>query len=87
MRKFRKKPVVIEAVQFDGTIQMAMTLHKQYGDTPITDPDTDAYLGAVIVETLAGGVVVSKDDWILTGVKNERYPCKPDIFEATYDEV
>jgi len=87
MTQFRKKPVVIEAIQFDGTAEMAMALRTEYGDEMITDPDTNEFLGGLIIHTLEGGVVASKDDWIITGVKQERYPCKPDIFRMTYDEV
>src|ERR1700744_5682164 len=39
------------------------------------------------IDTLEGGHIVCPGDWIITGVKGERYPCKPDIFEATYDRV
>lgn len=39
------------------------------------------------IDTLEGGHTVCPGDWIITGVKGERYPCKPDIFEATYEEV
>lgn len=39
------------------------------------------------IDTLEGGHIVCPGDWIITGIKGERYPCKPDIFEATYDEV
>ena len=39
------------------------------------------------IDTLEGGHIVCPGDWIITGVKNEKYPCKPDIFTATYDKV
>jgi hypothetical protein len=39
------------------------------------------------IHTLEGPIMVSKGDWIITGIKGEKYPCKPDIFEATYEAV
>lgn len=73
--KFRKKPVVIEAVQFTGDI----FVHKSICRNP---DGGDAY-----IPTLEGNMIVSPGDWVITGVKGENYPCKPDIFEATYERV
>ena len=74
--KFRKKPVVIEATQW-----------FKLGDHPAvkTPPANwdDGEHGWV--DTLEGGHVVTPGDWIITGVKGEHYPCKPDIFEMTYE--
>lgn len=82
--KYRKKPVVIEATQWfpgveiDGVIckpdLMFLGSVKEYGEK----------YGAEI-NTLEGPLHVSPGDWIITGVKGERYPCKPDIFELTYE--
>ena len=78
MAKFRKKPVVIEAEQWfpgkpvDGVIE--------------SDPDSTTQF-APFVETLEGPLNVSPGDWIITGIKGEKYPCKPDIFEATYESA
>lgn len=69
--KFQKKPVVIEAVQFRA-------------EEPWPDGVTASASGAPVVETLEGQMQVTDRDWIITGVKGERYPCKPDIFTATY---
>lgn len=74
--KFRKKPVVIEATQFwentpDG---WPIGVYKDGGK-------------GHFIDTLEGPLHVSEGDWIITGVKGERYPCKPDVFEATYEEV
>lgn len=74
--KFRKKPVVIEAEQFFSNKELPFR-HK----------------GVVLysvelgfhVETLEGFLHISDGDWIIKGVKGEFYPCKPDIFEATYE--
>jgi hypothetical protein len=79
--KFRKKPVVIEAVQYTGND----------GDNPAANQlcYCSAYPAekAPHIHTLEGVMYVSAGDWIITGVKGERYPCKPDIFEATYERV
>ena len=71
--KFRKKPVEIEATQW-----------FKMGDHPAV---TEFENGKGWVDTLEGGHVVTPGDWIITGVKGEHYPCKPDIFEMTYDAI
>lgn len=75
--KFRKKPVVIEATQWFN-----------YGDHPMvyTKRSSASDLWGYI-QTLEGEMTVTPGDWIITGVKGEHYPCKPDIFEATYERV
>ncbi len=76
MAKFRKKPVVIEAEQWHGMMRGPHNLD-------IVSYRAEGELGWI--ETLEGGHVVTPGDWIITGVKGERYPCKPDIFEQTYE--
>lgn len=82
--KYRKKPVVIEAIQFTG---------KNGGDVCnfvgkflayTADGSGDSYLS---IHTLEGVMRASAGDWIIKGVNGEFYPCKPDIFEKTYEEV
>jgi len=73
--KFRKKPVVIDAEQYQGQIIAG-----------VCEEDGHGIYGAHI-HTLEGAFHVSLGDWVITGVKGERYPCKPDIFEATYELV
>lgn len=78
MAKFRNKPVVIEATQwFPGVIIDGVTF--EFSVAAGHDMPT--------VKTLEGLMGVSPGDWIITGVKGERYPCKPDIFAATYVPV
>lgn len=73
--RFRKKPIVIEAFRW-----------YKPGDLGIFQgPQPDPRCGWC--ETLEGGHVVSPGDWIITGVKGERYPCKPDIFDLTYENA
>lgn len=79
--KFRKKPVVIEAVQWTGKNSNEV-LHFM---CPELEPDAEATVDTI--KTLEGELHVSIGDWIIRGVKGEVYPCKPDIFEATYEPV
>ena len=83
-KKFRKKPVVIEAVQYDGTnFPEIMRFAVKSGRAFEED-----FLGEYcIIATLEGDMRADKGDWIIKGVKGEFYPCKPDIFAATYEEV
>jgi hypothetical protein len=79
--KFRKKPVEIEAVQWTG----------KNADEIRRFMDTD-YLHfsdyeRIEIDTLEGRIYAAVGDWVILGVKGELYPCKPDIFEMTYDKV
>jgi hypothetical protein len=85
--KYRKKPIVIDAFQYKGNgnfenpdlpywIWMAFetgVLWSKEGQDPL------------LIKTLEGSLSVSPDDWIIRGVNGELYPCKPDIFEKTYE--
>ena len=79
MARFRKKPVVIEAVQFNGNFE---EIESFVGGDLGKD-----MTGRYVVATLEGALQISGMDWIIKGVKGEFYPCKPDIFEATYEPV
>lgn len=82
--KFRKKPVVIEAVQFSALD----TASQEFKNAVCTsgyrscDYDQDGH-----IHTLEGVMKIAAGDWIIRGVKGEFYPCKPDIFAATYEAV
>lgn len=80
MAKFRKKPVVIEAVRWDGS--NSGEVYRFIGDEPYGD-----FVNEIPIKTLEGTMVASLGDWIIKGVKGEYYPCKPDIFDATYEPV
>ena len=83
MPKFRNKPVVIEAEQFDPEREpWPDGVYRVGGSLPDDNPDLWWR-----IDTLEGTHRVKPGDWIITGVKGERYPCKPDIFEATYEEA
>ena len=77
--KYRKKPVVIEAVHFLGPNWKEV--QEFIGDAG------NAYNLYVVVKTLEGTMTAQPGDWIIRGIKGEVYPCKDDIFQASYEEV
>lgn len=93
MKRYRKKPVVIEAITFEelvqhgqdsgGSIVNGMPWSFRYKGQPITHENDECYL----IPTLEGSMRFTPDDMLITGVKGEIYPCKKDIFEATYEEA
>lgn len=86
--RFRKKPVEIEAVKvpalfdIDARVVLDDWLAKHQGDRPCRWSGD-----GLIIATLEGEMRADVGDWIIRGVKGELYPCKPDIFEATYDDA
>lgn len=88
--KYRKKPVIIEAEQWFPGVEIegveivqreGVIGGKGHGEMRfLQDP-------IAVIQTLEGEMKVSPGDWIITGMKGERYPCKPDIFAATYEPV
>ena len=82
MPKFRKKPVVIEAVQWTGNNREEM--EKFIPNTILAKKNAEEELA---IGTLEGVMTASKNDWIIKGIHGEYYPCKPDIFEKTYEPV
>lgn len=78
MSKFRKKPVVIDAVQWTGGNQNEL---RDFMGV------VSSCAGKVEITTLEGTLTASIGDWIIKGVKGEFYPCKPDIFAATYEKL
>lgn len=90
MPQFRRKPVVIEAFQFSGTEYSASEIEKwSEGRAKLLIYADDITLNSrkMTVETLEGTMTANEGDWIIRGVKGEYYPCKPDIFAATYEPV
>jgi hypothetical protein len=90
--KFRKKPVVIEAIQWTGNNELQIMefvgKHLQVSKPPywieyeMNVPD-EGY--NISIPTLEGAMKASRQDWIIKGLKGEFYPCKPDVFEMTYE--
>lgn len=93
MNKFRKKPVVIEAIQWKGLNREQITAFVGKDLEPELESET-AYVAGVappvfslLIPTLEGNMKAMPGDWIIKGVQGEFYPCKPDIFEKTYELV
>lgn len=87
MNQFRKKPVVIEAVQYEGGGNFANREVPNWIWQALERGTVFNKGGEMVIKTLEGEHIASPGDWIIRGVKGELYPCKPDIFEATYDVV
>ena len=86
MPKFRKRPVEIEAWQWNGETRPKWPRYLL--DTPLSEIK-DGRHGVVElrIPTLEGEMTAKRGDWIIRGIKGEVYPCKPDIFAATYEPV
>lgn len=86
MAKYRKKPVVIEAIQITGGLDNEKEIYSF-----INDFDSYDLIGtpfhAIKIKTLEGEMIGGFNDFIIKGVNGEFYPCKPDIFEKTYEKV
>jgi len=79
MPRFRKRPVIVEAEQWFPGRAVPGVIEEEYRDGDQVFP---AY-----IRTPEGRHGVSPGDWIITGVRGERYPCKPDVFAMTYEPV
>lgn len=98
--KYRKKPIIIEAVQLKWSTWSevceligensfnngAKGVYIKEDGTHTHDPISDARIG-LLIPTLEGVMLAIEGDYIIKGIKGEFYPCKPDIFEATYEIV
>jgi hypothetical protein len=78
IRKYRKRPVVVDVVLYDG--KNKAEIDAFVGRDLVRNPD-----GSLIIPTLEGQHIASVGDFIIRGVHGENYPCKPDIFEKTYE--
>lgn len=85
VQKYRKKPVVIEAVQFFDDAATIATISDFVGVDLRVNYENN--LPRMFIETLEGIMAASPGDYIIKGIKGEFYACKPDIFEASYDLV
>lgn len=90
MPKFRKRPVIVSAEQWRGHARgpelapMETTWENNEQPCEVCNVDLGKH---AIIRTLEGAHRVCPGDWIITGIKGEQYPCKPDIFSATYEPV
>ena len=90
MARFRKRPVVVEAEQIRLNL-----MYNPYAPGAANNPFDACVMrkpswwkrAVPMIKTLEGWLTVSPGDWIIKGVKGELYPCKPDIFAATYEQV
>jgi hypothetical protein len=95
MAKFRKKPVVIEAMQYTGeNLREALDFTGKHPSWDKWFKSFEEYATFVAndshvfkIKTLEGTMAAEPGDWIIRGVNGEHYPCKPDIFEKTYEAV
>lgn len=86
IKHYRKKPVVVEAVQFWYTPTSLAELYDFFQRPPkvdVSDPDNPI----LKIETLEGTLTAQQGDYIIKGIRGEFYPCKKDIFEQTYEEI
>lgn len=83
MPKFRKKPIVIEAVRYGPYTAPSLELVAFLAECEGWNTTDDG----IIIPTLEGDHLAKPGDWIIKGVAGEFYPCKPDIFESTYEAV
>lgn len=91
--EYRKKPVIVRAMQWDGSIKSADEIEEWSGGKTKCQGrcdggfDTRTLKVGIYIETLEGEMRADPNDWIIRGVKGEFYPCKPDIFAATYERA
>ena len=83
--KYRKKPVIVEAVQWDGKNVPWSFFGAPHDDAINIASQSDVLSSHLLIKTLEGIMTATAGDWIIKGVKGEFYPCKPDIFAATYE--
>lgn len=86
-KQYVKKPVVIEALQFLDTPERIEELSSFIDDQDVRISYKDPENPKLILQTLEGEIQASVGDYIIKGVQGEFYPCKPNVFEATYEEV
>lgn len=80
MAKYRKKPIIIDAVQFDPNI-------LPWPEGVVSHDPCNEINRKGAIETLEGWMTVSPGDYVITGICGERYSCKPDIFRITYEKI
>lgn len=82
--KYRKKPLVIEAIQFMGTKDSKEEIYKKFPDLGVVNSPSPH---SMFVQTLEGTMTAYRTDWIAKGIKGEFYPIRNDIFQETYEKV
>ena len=87
MKQYRKKPVIIEAIQFIDDVDRILEIQEFSGGETIRVDYKNKENPTLKIKTLEGVMTASVGDYIIKGVQGEFYPCKPDIFEQTYEEI
>ena len=82
--KFRKKPVVIDAMRYYTNTEIA-DFYREFGWAESAMFPFQLHDGQILIPTLEGTMTANQGDWIIRGVHNEFYPCKNEIFEKTYE--
>lgn len=82
-----KKPVRIQAMVLDGTWERARAVAEWIGPAGFVRDEDDGHGAAVSILTLEGEMLARPGDYVIRGIKGEFYPCKPDVFAASYDLV
>ncbi len=89
--QFKKLPIIIDAIQWDGTVEGGRRIAEVFGDAVEVrwpeEREACEIPAKLLCATLEGHLQATPGDWIIRGVKGEVYPCKPDIFAATYELV
>lgn len=84
MGKYRKKPVIIDAIRWDGTAECLEQIKTELGTRGLGNA-IEGLDRKLRIDTLEGTMRANLGDMVIRGVKGELYPCKPDIFESTYE--
>jgi len=90
IKQYRKKPVIIEAIEYNGNNdnEIENWSNDEVFGSPVLEPTKDNPTGCYLqIKTLEGVMTAIVGDFIIKGIQGEFYPCKPDIFEQTYEEV
>ena len=85
--RYRKKPIVIDAVQYSDSFGRAYNWEGAAREVLAFCPAYWDASGEFVVDTLEGTMKITRGDWIIQGVEGEFYPCKDSIFRATYEEI
>ena len=86
INKYKKKPVVIEAIQWNSEENIKLAT-KWLGDNLISEQREGCGVIGYWIKTLEGNMMISHGDYIIKGLQGEFYPCKPDIFEESYEII
>ena len=88
IKKYRKKPLIVKAVQWDGkNLKEIKSFMKDYRRLPFMQRKPFSNEESLVIPTLEGTIEATNGDYIIKGVKGEFYLCKPDMFKKTYEEI